>query len=65
MKYKDTYTDALRDVVKAQQRGHDVHELRQPEKAESPPDLREALRLSTEQSRTSRKATRTRSRAGR
>jgi DNA end-binding protein Ku len=64
-KYEDTYTDALRDVVKAKRRGKDVHELRQPEEAESPPDLMEALRLSIEQSRTSRKKTRTRTKAKR
>ena len=49
-KYEDTYTDALREVVKAKRRGKDVHELREPEEQESPPDLMEALRLSIEQS---------------
>jgi len=49
-KYEDTYTNALREVVKAKRRGKDVHELREPEEAESPPDLMEALRLSIEQS---------------
>jgi DNA end-binding protein Ku len=49
-KYEDTYTQALRDVVKAKRAGKDVHELREPEEAESPPDLMEALRLSIEQS---------------
>jgi DNA end-binding protein Ku len=50
-KYEDTYTDALREVVKAKRRGKDVHELRRPEEDEAPPDLMEALRLSIEQSR--------------
>jgi DNA end-binding protein Ku len=50
-KYEDTYTDALREVVKAKRRGKDVHELRKPEEDEAPPDLMEALRLSIEQSR--------------
>ena len=54
-KYEDTYTDALREVVKAKRRGKDVHELRQPREEESPPDLMEALRLSIEQSRKSKK----------
>jgi DNA end-binding protein Ku len=49
-KYEDTYTDALREVVKAKRRGKDVHELREPAAEESPPDLMEALRLSIEQS---------------
>jgi DNA end-binding protein Ku len=49
-KYEDTYTAALRDVVKAKRRGKDVHELHEPEDVESPPDLMEALRLSIEQS---------------
>jgi len=54
-KYEDTYTDALREVVKAKRRGKDVHELREPEEAESPPDLMEALRLSIEQSQKSKR----------
>jgi DNA end-binding protein Ku len=54
-KYEDTYTAALREVVKAKRRGKDVHELRQPEEEESPPDLMEALRLSIEQSRTTKR----------
>jgi DNA end-binding protein Ku len=61
-KYADTYTDALREVVKAKRRGKDVHELRQPEEEESPPDLMEALRRSIEQSR---KTKRTRAKAKR
>jgi DNA end-binding protein Ku len=55
-KYEDTYTDALREVVKAKRRGKDVHELREPEDEEAPPDLMEALRLSIEQSQTTRRA---------
>jgi DNA end-binding protein Ku len=54
-KYEDTYTEALRDVVKAKRRGKDVHELREPAEEEAPPDLMEALRLSIEQSQKSRK----------
>jgi DNA end-binding protein Ku len=64
-KYEDTYTDALRELVKAKRRGKDVHELRQPQEAESPPDLMEALRLSIEQSRKSRPKRRTRAKAKR
>jgi DNA end-binding protein Ku len=62
-KYEDTYTAALREVVKAKRRGKDVHELAQVEEEEAPPDLMEALRLSIEQSqkgkRTSTKRRRT------
>ena len=54
-KYEDTYTAALREVVKAKRRGKDTHELREPEEAASPPDLMEALRLSIEQSQKSRR----------
>lgn len=54
-KYEDTYTAALRELVKAKRRGKDVHELREPEEDEAPPDLLEALRLSIEQSQTSRR----------
>ena len=53
-KYEDTYTAALREVVKAKRRGKDVHELREPVDEEAPPDLMEALRLSIEQSDKSR-----------
>jgi len=55
-KYVDTYTEALRDVVKAKRRGKDVHELREPVDEEAPPDLMEALRLSIEQSQKSRRS---------
>jgi len=55
-KYEDTYTEALRDVVKAKRRGKDVHELREPVDEEAPPDLMEALRLSIEQSQKSRRS---------
>jgi DNA end-binding protein Ku len=54
-KYEDTYTDALRELVKAKRRGKDVHELQEPDEAEPPPDLMEALRLSIEQSQKSRR----------
>jgi DNA end-binding protein Ku len=57
-KYEDTYTAALREVVKAKRRGKDVHELREPEEEAAPPDLMEALRLSIEQSQKARKPAR-------
>lgn len=53
-RYEDTYTAALLEVVKAKRKGKDVHELREPEDEEAPPDLMEALRLSIEQSQKSR-----------
>jgi DNA end-binding protein Ku len=46
-KYKDTYTDALMEVIEAKVKGHDVHAAPEPED-EAPPDLLEALRLSLE-----------------
>jgi len=55
-KYEDTYTAALREVVKAKRRGKDVHELREPVDEAAPPDLMEALRLSIEQSQKSRRS---------
>jgi DNA end-binding protein Ku len=64
-KYEDTYTAALREVVKAKRRGKDVHELRRPEEEEAPPDLMEALRLSIEQSQRSRARTKKRTTAKR
>src|SRR5579884_3628869 len=67
-RYEDTYTSALRELVKAKRRGKDVHELREPEEATAPPDLMEALRLSIEQSQRARgkkKPSRRRATAGR
>jgi DNA end-binding protein Ku len=44
-KYKDTYRDALCEIIKAKRKGKDVH--RAPEREEAaPPDLIEALRAS-------------------
>jgi DNA end-binding protein Ku len=54
-KYKDTYTDALRDVIAAKRKGHDVHRAPEPE-AEEAPDLMEALRLSIEQMQRSKRS---------
>jgi DNA end-binding protein Ku len=44
-KYKDTYRDALCEVIKAKRKGKEVHHAAQPEE-EAPPDLLEALRAS-------------------
>ncbi len=44
-KYQDTYTKALRAVVKKKVAGHDVHAAAEPEQ-EAPVDLMEALRQS-------------------
>jgi DNA end-binding protein Ku len=46
-KYRDTYTEALRDVVEAKLKGQEVHRAREPREEEAP-DLMEALRLSIE-----------------
>ena len=56
-KYKDTYTNALKAVVRQKQKGEEVHLAREPEEEETP-DLLEALRLSVEQSRGGRRARR-------
>jgi DNA end-binding protein Ku len=56
-KYKDTYTDALKAVVKQKQKGGDLHLVREPEEEETP-DLLEALRLSVERTKGGRKARR-------
>jgi DNA end-binding protein Ku len=47
-KYKDTYTDALKKVIKAKQAGKEVHIAPEPEPEELP-DLFEALRTSVQQ----------------
>ena len=44
-KYKDTYRDALCEVIKAKRKGKDVHRAPATEE-EAPPDLLEALRAS-------------------
>ena len=49
-KYRDSYTKALRALVKKKVAGHDVHAAVEPEEGE-PVDLMEALRLSVEQSK--------------
>ena len=57
-KYEDTYTAALREVIKAKLKGHEIHRAPEPEDDEAP-DLMEALRLSVEQmQRTKRSGTR-------
>jgi DNA end-binding protein Ku len=52
-KYKDTYTDALKKIVRAKQRGKEVEVAPEREEAEVP-DLMEALRASLETSKRSR-----------
>jgi DNA end-binding protein Ku len=54
-KYKDTYTSALRDVIKAKLKGDEVHRAPEPADEETP-DLMEALRLSIEQSRRNKRS---------
>jgi DNA end-binding protein Ku len=44
-KYKDTYRDALCEVIKAKRKGKEVHHAAEPAEA-APPDLLEALRAS-------------------
>jgi DNA end-binding protein Ku len=53
-KYRDTYTDALRELVKAKVKGRDVHRAPEREEEETP-DLMEVLRLSVEQAKRGRR----------
>jgi len=53
-KYRDTYTDALLEIVEAKAKGRDVRPLRAPAQ-EQPPDLMEALRLSVKQAQRRRR----------
>jgi DNA end-binding protein Ku len=46
-KYKDTYRDALCEIIRAKRAGKEVHHAPEPEEA-APPDLLEALRASIE-----------------
>ena len=54
-KYRDTYTDALREIVEAKAKGREARPVRAPAE-EEPPDLIEALRRSIEQARGRRAA---------
>ena len=45
-KYKDTYRDALRDVIDAKRKGKQIHAAAEVDEGESPADLMEALRQS-------------------
>ena len=54
-KYKDTYTDALLDVIKRKQKGEEIHAAPAPAE-EAPADLMEALRASMEAVQKSRGA---------
>jgi DNA end-binding protein Ku len=56
-KYQDTYTNALRALVRAKLKGHEIHRAAEAEPEEAP-DLMEALRLSVEHVQRGRRATR-------
>jgi DNA end-binding protein Ku len=62
-KYKDTYTNALRALVRAKLNGKEIHRAADAEPDEAP-DLMEALRLSVEQAQRGRRATRKNSPSG-
>src|SRR6266568_1612842 len=47
-RYKDSYTAALRQVVKAKLKGGEIQRVQEPQEVDTP-DLMEALRLSVEQ----------------
>jgi DNA end-binding protein Ku len=55
-KYKDTYTAALKKVIRAKQRGQEVHVAPEPEEEEAV-DLLEALRQSMKASKAKGRAT--------
>jgi DNA end-binding protein Ku len=56
-RYRDTYTEALRKVVQAKVKGHELHKAAEPEE-EQMPDLMEALRLSLTEAKRGRKTAR-------
>jgi DNA end-binding protein Ku len=58
-KYKDSYTNALRSLVRAKLKGNEIHRAPEAEPAEAP-DLMEALRMSVEQVQRGRGSTRSR-----
>jgi DNA end-binding protein Ku len=46
-RYRDTYRDALCEIIKAKRKGEEIHRP-EPEEEEAPPDLMDALRASIE-----------------
>ena len=60
-RYKDTYRDALFQVIKAKRAGKEIH-VREPEEEETPTDMLAALRASVQAAQRSR--TGSRGRAG-
>jgi DNA end-binding protein Ku len=56
-KYRDTYRDALSEVIKAKRKGKEVHAAPEPEE-ERPTDLLEALRASVDASKRGRRPAR-------
>jgi DNA end-binding protein Ku len=60
-KYKDTYTAALKKVVKAKQQGKDVHAAPAEAEEEEPADLMEALKASIGSTKKRRAASRSKS----
>jgi len=59
--YRDTYRDALCEIVEQKRKGHEVHHVAEPEE-EEPPDLMEALRQSLERAQSGRRQSRNGSR---
>ncbi len=55
--YRDTYHDALSEIVEQKRKGHEVHRVAEPEE-EGPPDLMEALRQSLDRVQGGRRQTR-------
>jgi Ku protein len=53
--YEDTYRDTLCEIIKAKRKGEEVHVEPEPEEAEEPADLMEALRASIEASSLAKK----------
>ena len=62
-KYRDTYVDALLEVIQAKVKGHEVRPARKP-REEEPPDLLDALRQSVEQMKKQRSKSGRNSKAG-
>jgi len=56
-KYRDTYREALAQVIDAKRKGKQVHAVAEVEEDDAPPDLMEALRQSVQQSSRAKKRT--------
>ncbi|MGH9108810.1 MAG: Ku protein [Acidimicrobiales bacterium] len=65
VRYRDTYTDRVNDLIEAKRRGHEVQQAEEPPEATNVIDLFEALRRSVDSAHSPRRATGNTGKSGR